>query len=115
MFTCNSTKLTSVPIIAYNSNIYFARNDPFSHLRSHIQPSAGLHAEHQVGQLFDCKYSRHGYVRRRLAFVGLLVLLTLKMLLSASICCITLSIGAVDSALTLWVVPAESAFSTDRE
>ena len=27
MFTCNSTKLTSVPIIAYNSNVHFARND----------------------------------------------------------------------------------------
>ena len=36
VFTCNSTKLTSVPIIAYNSNVYFARNDPFSHLRSHM-------------------------------------------------------------------------------
>ena len=36
MFTCNSTKLTSVPIIAYNSNVHFARNDPFSHLRSHM-------------------------------------------------------------------------------
>ena len=36
MFTCNSTELTSVPIIAYNSNVYFAQNDPFSHLRSHI-------------------------------------------------------------------------------
>ena len=35
MFTCNSTKLTSAPIIAYNSNVHFARNDPFSHLRSH--------------------------------------------------------------------------------
>ena len=36
MFTCNSTKLTSVPIMAYNSNVHFARNDPFSHLRSHM-------------------------------------------------------------------------------
>ena len=36
MFTCNSTKLTSVPIIAYNSNVYFVRNDPFSHLWSHL-------------------------------------------------------------------------------
>ena len=34
MFTCNSTKLTSVPIIAYNSNVHFTRNDPFSHLQS---------------------------------------------------------------------------------
>ena len=34
--TCNSMKLTSVPIIAYNSNVHFARNDPFSHLRSHL-------------------------------------------------------------------------------
>ena len=25
--TCNSMKLTSVPIIAYNSNVHFARND----------------------------------------------------------------------------------------
>ena len=38
MFTCNSTKLTSVPIIAYNSNVHFVRNDPFSHLRSHMMP-----------------------------------------------------------------------------
>ena len=36
MFTCNSTKLTSVPIIAYNSNVHFVRNDPFSHLQSHM-------------------------------------------------------------------------------
>ena len=25
-----------LPIIAYNSNVHFAWNDPFSHLRSHI-------------------------------------------------------------------------------
>ena len=80
----------------------------------HIQPSVGLRAERQVRQLFDYKYGRHGYVRRRLAFIGLLVLLTLKTLFSASIRGITLSIGAVDSALMLWGVPAESAFSTDR-
>ena len=36
--TCNSMKLTSVPIIAYNSNVHFARNVPFSQLRSHIVP-----------------------------------------------------------------------------
>ena len=36
MFTCNLTKLTSVPIIAHNSNIHFARNVPFSQTRSHI-------------------------------------------------------------------------------
>ena len=79
-----------------------------------MQPSAGLRAERQVGQLFDCKYGRHGYVRRRLAFVGLLVPLTSKTLFSASVRGITLSIRAVDSALMLRVAPAESAFSTDR-
>ena len=36
MFTSNSTKLNSVPIIAYNSNVHFARNVPFSQTRSHI-------------------------------------------------------------------------------
>ena len=36
MFTSNSTKLNSVPIIAYNSNIHFARNVPFSQTRSHV-------------------------------------------------------------------------------
>ena len=35
-FTCNSTKLTSVPIIAFNSNVHCAWNDPFSQIRSHI-------------------------------------------------------------------------------
>ena len=79
-----------------------------------MQPSAGLRAERQVGQLFDCKYGRHGYVRRRLAFFGLLVPLTSKTLFSASVRGITLSIRAVDSALMLRVAPAESAFSTDR-
>ena len=79
-----------------------------------MQPSVGLRAERQIGQLFDCKYVRHGYVQRRLAFVGLLVLLTSKTLFSASVRGITLSILAVDSALMLWVAPAESAFSTDR-
>ena len=52
MLTCNSTKLTSVPIIAYNSNVHFAWNDPFSHLRSHIlQPSqsAGSRAVSRIG------------------------------------------------------------------
>ena len=33
MFTSNSTKLNSVPIIAYNSNVHFARNVPFSQTR----------------------------------------------------------------------------------
>ena len=51
-----------------------------------MQPSAGLRAERQVGQLFDCKYGRHGYVRRRLAFVGLLVPLTSKTLFSRVAC-----------------------------
>ena len=36
MFTSNLTKLNSVPIIAYNSNVHFARNVPFSQTRSHI-------------------------------------------------------------------------------
>ena len=36
MFTSDSTKLNSVPIIAYNSNVHFARNVPFSQTRSHI-------------------------------------------------------------------------------
>ena len=36
MFTSNSTKLNSVPIIAYNSNVHFVRNVPFSQTRSHI-------------------------------------------------------------------------------
>ena len=36
MFTSNWTKLNSVPIIAYNSNVHFARNVPFSQTRSHI-------------------------------------------------------------------------------
>ena len=36
MFTSNSTKLNSVPIIAYNSKVHFARNIPFSQTRSHI-------------------------------------------------------------------------------
>ena len=79
-----------------------------------IQPSAGLRAERQVGQLFDCKYGFHGYVQRRLAFVGLLVPLTSKTLISASIRGITLSTDAVDSVLMLRVASAESAFSTDR-
>ena len=39
MFTSNSTKLNSVPIIAYNSNVHFARNVPFSQTRSHILTS----------------------------------------------------------------------------
>ena len=80
----------------------------------HMQPSAGLCAERQVGQLFGCKYGRHCYVRRRLAFVGLLVLLTSKMLFIASVRGITVSIRAVDSVLMLRVVLAESTFSTDR-
>ena len=46
MFTCNSTKLTYVPIIAYNSNVHFAWNDPFSHLRSHM-----------VVCMFTCAYT----------------------------------------------------------
>ena len=79
-----------------------------------MQPSAGLRTERQVGQLFDRKYGRHGYVRRRLAFAGLLVPLTSKTLFSASVRGITLSIRTVDSALMLRVAPAESAFSTDR-
>ena len=79
-----------------------------------MQPSVGLRAERQVGQLFDCKYGHHGYVGQRLAFVGLLVPLTSKTLFSATIRGITLSIGAVDSALILRVVPAESAFSMDH-
>ena len=78
-----------------------------------IQPSAGLRAERKVGQLFNCKYGHHSYVRRRLAFV-LLIPLTSKTLFRASIRGITLSIGAVDSALMLWVAPAKSAFSMDR-
>ena len=49
-----------------------------------------------------------------LHFVGLLVLLTSKTLFSISICGITQSIDAVDSALMLQVAPAESAFSADR-
>ena len=80
----------------------------------HMQPSTGLRAKCKVGQLFGCKYGCHGYVQRRLAFAGLLVLLTSKTLFSTSIRGITLSIGAVDSALMLRVVPAESALSTDR-
>ena len=36
MFTSNLTKLNSVPIIAYNSNVHFARNVPFSLTWSHI-------------------------------------------------------------------------------
>ena len=78
-----------------------------------IQPSAGLRAERKVGQLFDCKYGRHGYVQQRLAFV-LFIPLTSKTLFSASVRGITLSIGAVDSALMLRVAPAESTFSTER-
>ena len=35
MFSCNSTKLISVPLIANKSSVHFTRNDPFSHLRSH--------------------------------------------------------------------------------
>ena len=61
----------------------------------------------------SCLYGCHGSIRRRFAFVGLLILLTSKTLFSTSIRGITLSIGAVDSALMLRVVPAESAFSTD--
>ena len=49
-----------------------------------------------------------------LAFVGLLVPLTSKSLFSTSIRGITLSIGAVDSALMLWIAPAESALSMDH-
>ena len=79
-----------------------------------MQPSAGLYAERQVGQLFDCKYGRHGYVRRRLAFVGLRIPLISKTLFSASVHGITLSIRAVHSALMLRVAPVKSAFSTDR-
>ena len=37
MFTSNSTKLNSVSIIAYNSNVHFARNVPFSQTRSHME------------------------------------------------------------------------------
>ena len=71
-----------------------------------MQPITGLRAERQVGQLFNCKYGSHGYVRRWLAFVGLLVPLTLKTLFSTSVRGITLSIRAVDTALMLRVVPA---------
>ena len=56
----------------------------------------------------------HGYIRWRLAFVGLLVPLISKTLFSASLHGITHSIHAVDSALMLRVVPAKSAFSMDR-
>ena len=80
-----------------------------------MQPSAGLRAKRQVGQLFDCKYGRHGYVRQRVCICWAShTALTSKTLFSASIRGITLSIGAVDSALMLRVAPAESAFSTDR-
>ena len=58
-------------------------------------------------------YARHGYIRRRLAFVGLLVLLTVKTLFNISIHGIILSIDAVNSALILKVVPTKSTFSTD--
>ena len=57
-------------------------------------------------------YVRHGYVRRRLASVGLLVSLTSKTLFNTSIHGIILSIDAVDSALMLWVAPTKIAFST---
>ena len=53
MFTSNSTKLNSVPIIAYNSNVHFARNVPFSQTRSHIgregregDTEGGIHVTH---------------------------------------------------------------------
>ena len=61
----------------------------------------------------SCKYVCHGYVRQRLAFVGLFVLLTSKTLVSTSTHGIILSIDAVDSILMLQVAPVESAFSTD--
>ena len=43
MFTSNSTKLNSVPIITYNSNVHFARNVPFSQTRSHLDESMGYY------------------------------------------------------------------------
>ena len=52
-------------------------------------------------------YVCHGYVRRRLAFIGLLVLLTSVMLISM------VSLYPVDSALMLQVAPTKSAFSMD--
>ena len=73
-----------------------------------MQPSTG---ERQVRQLFDCRYGHHGYVRQRLAFVGLLILLTSKMLFSASI---RGTIDIVDSMFMLRVASTENIFSTDR-
>ena len=84
-------------------------------LCSTYAPSTGIRAEHQDGQLFDCKCGRHGYARQRLAFVGLLVPLTSKTLIITSNSGITLSVDAVDSALMLQVAPAESVFSKDRK
>ena len=48
MFTSNSTKLNSVPVIAYNSNVHFARNVPFSQTRSHIVGEAKPSAAQQI-------------------------------------------------------------------
>ena len=45
-----------------------------------MQPRMGFCDERQVGQLFDCKYGRHGYVWRSLTFVELHYCLPLKSL-----------------------------------
>ena len=65
-----------------------------------MQPRAGIYDEGQVGQLFGSKYVLPWL--RTAKDCGLLIVLTSKMLFSASVRGITLS-----SALMLWV--AESA------
>ena len=66
MFTCNSTKLNSVPIIAYNSNVHFARNDPFSHLRSHMYlVKHSIKLAHKLAhRIAECRMSlyRRGHI-----------------------------------------------------
>ena len=56
-------------------------------------------------RLGSCSYVCRSYVRRRLAFVGILVLLISKTLFKL------LTVVSIDSALMLWVVPAKSAFT----
>ena len=79
----------------------------------HIQLSVDRRDESKVSELFDCKYDLHVQVRRRLVFVWLLVTFTSKMVFSASILSITISFGALDSAIMLVFALTDSDFATD--
>ena len=60
---CSSNTKQILILADYTANRVLVAVSQLSGSVRHIQPSAGLGAECQVGQLFDCKYGRHGYIR----------------------------------------------------